>query len=52
MTDTYDYEYADCVAKQTDFDIVEEFVWKQYNQWFTIILKKHIMDLIKVIGIM
>eukprot|EP01083_Nonionella_stella_P165491 550644_1 len=28
----YDYEYADCVAKKTDLDIFNEFVWNKYSQ--------------------
>merc|ERR1711920_1101692 len=32
LRERYDYEYVDCVAKRTDFEIFEEFVWNKYNQ--------------------
>merc|ERR1719445_190157 len=28
----FNYEYTDCIAKQNDFLIFEEFQWQKYNQ--------------------
>ena len=32
LTDAFNYEYIDCVAKQNDFVIFEEYFWNVYNQ--------------------
>mmetsp|Transcript_28131 Transcript_28131/g.44618 ORF Transcript_28131/g.44618 Transcript_28131/m.44618 type:complete len:254 (-) Transcript_28131:90-851(-) len=32
LKQTYDYEYADCVAKKQDMEMFNEFVWNKYNQ--------------------
>ena len=32
LRNEYDYEMIDCVAKQNDFKVFEEFYWDKYNQ--------------------
>ena len=32
LSSTYNYEYADCMAKKQDIDLFNEFVWNKYNQ--------------------
>ena len=32
LKDTFDYEQTDCLAKQLDFEIFEEFWWNKYNE--------------------
>ena len=32
LLDRYDYEFADCVAKQTDMNIFNQFIWNVYNE--------------------
>merc|ERR1712130_759121 len=32
LLNRYNYEYIDCVAKKTDLEIFDEFVWNKYNQ--------------------